>query len=78
MAVAEAEAAERAVIAEIGALGERELAAVKAWVASGCEGPRPRPDAEARRVLTERLMAAIEAREAAEKAAGDQVAAAAT
>lgn len=54
-----AEAAERAAFAEIGALGERELAAVKAWVASGCEGPEPRPDPEARRVLSERQMAAI-------------------
>ena len=59
-----AEAEERAAIAAIGELGERELAAVKAWIAGGCEGPQPRPDAEARRVLAERLMAAIEAREA--------------
>ncbi len=64
-----AEDVERAIIAEIGELGERELAAVKAWIAGGCEGPKPRPDVEARCVLTERLIAAIEAREAAEKAA---------
>ena len=66
------EAAEREAISAIGALGEAELTAVKAWVASGCEGPQPRPDPEARRVLTERLVQAIAAREATEKAAGGQ------
>jgi hypothetical protein len=60
---AAAEGAERAAFAAIGRLGEAELTAVKAWIASGCEGPQPRPDAEARRVLGNRLMAAIEARE---------------
>jgi hypothetical protein len=66
--LSEAEAAERAAIEAIKALGEAEIDAVKVWVASGCEGEQPRPDAEARRVLTETLMAAIEAREAAERA----------
>ena len=65
MTIADAEAEEREAIAAIGALGEAELVAVKAWVASGCEGPKPEPDAEARRVLADRLMAAIEARQAA-------------
>ena len=37
--------AEREAFAAIGALGEAELAAVKAWIASGCEGPQPMPDA---------------------------------
>jgi hypothetical protein len=69
MTLAEAEAEERAAIAAIGDLGARELASVKAWVASGCEGPQPRPDAEARRALGDRLTAAIEAREAAAKGA---------
>ncbi len=59
------DAVEREIIAEIGALVERELAAVKAWIASGCEGSQPQPDVEARRVLSDRLMAAIEARAAA-------------
>lgn len=62
MTASEAEAEERAAFAGIGALGERELAAVKAWIASGCEGAQPKPDAEARRVLGDRLMTAIEAR----------------
>ena len=62
------ESAERAAFAAIGALGERELTAVKAWIASGCEGAQPRPDVESRRVLTERLMAALEAWEVAESA----------
>ena len=66
-AIEQAEAAERAAIAEIGALGARELADVKAWVASGCEGPQPRPDAEARRVLADQLSDAIAAREVAER-----------
>ena len=56
----ELESAEREAFAAIGALGERELTAVKAWIASGCEGSQPRPDADARRVLGDRLTAAIE------------------
>ena len=60
----ELESAERAAFAASGALGERELTAVKAWIASGCEGPQPPPDADARRVLADRLMAALEARQA--------------
>ena len=45
----------------MGELGRRELDAVKAWVASGCDGPQPRLDAEARRVLADRLAAAMAA-----------------
>jgi hypothetical protein len=63
--LSDAEAAECAIIAEIGALGEAELAAVKTWIASGCEGPQPQPDVEARRVLVDRLAAAMAAREKA-------------
>ena len=70
MTLAEAEAAECAPFAAIGRLGEVELAAVKAWIGSNCELPRPQADAEARRVLTDRLMAAMEERAAAERAAG--------
>jgi hypothetical protein len=47
--------AEREAFAAIGRLGDREIALIKAWVASGCEGPQPKPDVEARRVLAERL-----------------------
>ncbi len=36
----EAYAAERDAFAAIGALGERELSAVKAWIAGGYEGPQ--------------------------------------
>lgn len=64
MTSTEADAAEREAFAAIGELGERELTAVKAWIASGCEGPQPQPDGEARRVLADRLMAALEARRA--------------
>jgi hypothetical protein len=56
---ADAEAAERAAFAAIGDLGRREIDSVKAWAASGCEGLSPQPDAEARRRLNDRLMAAI-------------------
>ena len=70
MNLAEAESAERAAFAEIGRLGEVELTAVKAWIASNCEGLRPQPDAQTRRVLTDRLMAAMAAREAVERASG--------
>ena len=73
---AETEAAERAAFAEIGVLGEREFERVRCWIASGCEGPQPRPDEEARRALNDRLAAAIEAREAAELATDGQVGAA--
>jgi hypothetical protein len=70
-AVELADAADRAVFAEIGRLGERELADVKAWVPSGREGDQPRRDEKARRVLTEQLKQAIAAREAAEPTAGE-------
>jgi hypothetical protein len=56
-------AGEERAIAAIGPLGQRELAAVKAWIASGCEGPRPVPDAAERERLTDDLMRAINARE---------------
>ena len=58
----EAEAEERAALAAIGA---REIAVVKAWIAGGCEGPQPRPDEAERLRLSERLKAAMAAREAA-------------
>ena len=70
MTLDEAEAAERAAFKAIGVLGACELTAVKAWISSNCEGPRPQPDHEARRALTDRLMAAVATREAAERAAG--------
>ena len=73
IALSETEAAERAAFAEIGVLGEREFERVRCWIASGCEGQQPRPDEEARRVLNDRLAAAIEAREAAARAVGGQV-----
>jgi hypothetical protein len=64
---ADAERAEEAAFAAIGELGRRELDEIKSWIASGCEGPQPRPNAEARRELNERLARAIAAQEAAEK-----------
>ena len=66
--VANAETAEREAFAANGASGERELASVKAWIASGCEGPKPQPDPHERRALTESLMAAMGGREAAHRA----------
>ena len=51
-----------AIIVVIGALGEVQLAAFKAWIASECEGERPKPEQEARRVLADRPTAAMEAR----------------
>ena len=70
MTLAEAEAAERAAVVAIGELGEREIAAVKAWVASDCEGRRPVQDMAARQRLGDQLVRAIEAREALEKNRG--------
>lgn len=69
--LAEAEQAERDAFAAIGALGERELEAVKTWVASGCEGEQPKPDAEERRVLSDRLANATRTAELARSAAVD-------
>ena len=42
-----------------------ELDAVKAWIASGCEGEQPKPDVKERKRLADRLSAAIAEREAA-------------
>jgi len=66
MTLHEAEAAERSALAEIGRLGEQEFERVRCWIAAGCEGPQPRPDAEKRRLLAERLSAAVAAREVAQ------------
>ena len=70
MTLDEAEAAERAAFAAIGRLGVQEFEAIRCWAASGCEGAQPKPDVEARRVLADRLAAAMTAREAAERVAG--------
>ena len=67
--VREAEALERQAIAAIGALGRREIDAVKAWIASGCDRARPRPDMVERERLARNLSAVFEARRAAELAA---------
>jgi hypothetical protein len=66
--LAELKAAERAAFAAIGALGERELSAVKAWIASGCERAQPKPDDEARRLLADQLTLATDATKAARAA----------
>jgi hypothetical protein len=55
MTAEEAEAAEREAFAAIGELGLLELDAVKTWVASGCEGPKPEPGRDERLRLNERL-----------------------
>lgn len=67
--VIDAERIEREAFAAIGALGRREIDAVKAWIAGGCEGEQPKPDMAERARLSLGLSAAIKAREAAEKAA---------
>jgi hypothetical protein len=61
----EAELEEENVIKEIAALGEQEIASVRAYVASDMTGPRPEPDANARRALTERMARAVDATKAA-------------
>ncbi len=62
---AETAAAEREAFAAIGEFGRRELDAVKAWIAGGCEGPQPRPDAEERQRFADGPMAAVGAGDAA-------------
>jgi hypothetical protein len=61
----EAEREEENVIKEIASLGEREIASVRAYVAGDMTGPRPDPDAKARRALTERMARAVDATKAA-------------
>jgi len=58
------EAEESGAFAQIGALSERELAEGKASIAGGCQGRQPRPDAETRVALAERLTAPISDRQA--------------
>ena len=62
--LAEAERAEREAFKQIVDLGRRELEEVKLWIAGACEGDRPKPDANARAILAERLARAVEATEA--------------
>jgi hypothetical protein len=69
--LAQAQREEERVFAEIAKLGEKEIEAVKVWVASGCEGPKPQPDAEARRELTERMGRAVDATKAAKAVAAE-------
>ena len=59
------------VVAALGALGEREMEAVRVWVAAACEGPQPAPDAEERARLTARLAEATRAAEVARLASVD-------
>ena len=61
----EVEREEENVFKEIAALGEREIASVRASVAGDMTGPRPEPDAKARRALTERMARAVFATKAA-------------
>jgi hypothetical protein len=69
--LAEAQKDEERIFAEIAKLGEKEIEAVKAWVASGCEGPQPQPDAGERARLTKRMAAAVDAAQAAKAVAGE-------
>ena len=67
----EAQKDEERIFAEIAKLGEKEIEAVKVWVASGCEGPQPQPDAGERARLTKRMAAAVDAARAAKAVAGE-------
>ena len=63
----EAQGRAREAFAAIGRLGRRELDAVEAWVASGCEGTRPQPDAAERQRLAAELEAALDVPEKAKR-----------
>ena len=65
----EAEDAETAVRAEFEAHSERDLAATKAWIGSGAEGPQPSVNAKAHRALNEKLVISSAAAKAAKAAA---------
>ena len=69
--LAEAQKDEERIFAEIAKLGEKEIEAVKVWVASGCEGPQPQPDAGERARLTKRMAAAVDAARTAKAVAGE-------
>jgi hypothetical protein len=69
--LAEAQKDEARIFAEIAKLGEKEIEAVKAWVASGCEGTQPQPDAGERARITKRMAAAVDASRAAKSVAGE-------
>jgi hypothetical protein len=69
--LAEAQKDEERIFAEIAKLGEKEIEAVKAWVASGREGTQPQPDAGERARLTKRMAAAVDAARAAKAVAGE-------
>jgi hypothetical protein len=63
--------AEAAVLAEIGAMGSAEIAAMTAWASGGCVGEQPVPDQKQRRALAEKLNAAQSAAAAAKGAGQD-------
>ena len=69
--LAEAQKNEERIFAEIAKLGEKEIEVVKAWVASGCEGPQPQPDAGERARLTKRMAAAVDAARTAKAVASE-------
>lgn len=63
--------AEAAVLAEIGAMGSAEIAAMTAWASTGCAGDPPVPDQKQRRALAEKLSVAQSAAAAAKGAGQD-------
>ncbi len=69
--LAEAQKDEERIFAEIAELGEKEIESVKAWVASGCEGTQPQPDAGERARITKRMAVAVDAARAAKAVAGE-------
>jgi hypothetical protein len=69
--LAEAQKDEERIFAEIAKLGEKEIEAVKVWIASGCEGSQPQPDAGERARLTKRMAAAVDAARAARAVAAE-------
>jgi hypothetical protein len=64
-------ASEAAVLAEIGAMGSAEIAAMTAWASGGCVGDAPAPDQKQRRALAEKLATAQTAATAAKGAGAD-------
>jgi hypothetical protein len=68
----ETAASEAAVLAEIGAMGTAEIAAMSKWASDGCTGEMPTPDLKLRRALAEKL-ATAQAASAAAKGAGADI-----
>jgi hypothetical protein len=74
--LAEAESAQKEILAELEAIGRREDDNVRQWVASGCDGPQPASLDKERQRINAKLASAADGARAAKAVAGEIEAAA--